>query len=105
MIRWKHIVDIAYIIISTPMWKRGRLRLQIRIGRDVRCCVPGVARPRGRGRLSRNVSPGLTKAFKLSVTAELNKRKRRKGYERLYSTLSNNIFLLIRRRLSSCATL
>ena len=31
------------------------------MGRDARCCVPGVARPRGRGRLSRNVSPGLFK--------------------------------------------
>ena len=60
-IKWKHKVDIAYIIISTP--HEGRLRLQIRMGRDVRCCVPGVARPRGRGRLSRSVSPGLNKGI------------------------------------------
>jgi hypothetical protein len=44
--------------------------LQIRMGRDVRCCAPGVARPGGRDRLSCKVLPGLTTAFKLSVTAE-----------------------------------
>ena len=62
-ISWKHKVDIAYIIISTPHVGKGRLSLQIRMGRDVRCCVPGVARPRGRGRLSRSVSPGLNKGI------------------------------------------
>ena len=47
----KHIIDF--------FGQRINARLQIRIGRSVRCCVPGVARPRGRGRSSRKVSPGL----------------------------------------------
>jgi hypothetical protein len=69
MIRLKHRIDKAYHNFDPPC-ARDHLKLHIRMGRDVRFCVPGVARPRGRGRLSRNVSPGLTKVFKLSVTAE-----------------------------------
>ena len=72
------------------------MSLQIRMGRDVRCCVPGVARPRGRGWLSRNVSLGLKKrTFKLSVTAEM--KQEGKKDERHHGTLSHNVFFLIRR--------
>lgn len=61
------------------------MTVQIHVGRDVHC-MPGVAHPHDRGQLSRNISPGLTKAFKLSVTAEKQEEK----YEHHYSTLSHN---------------
>ena len=64
----KHSIDLTSSC-EDRMWKT-----QIRIGRNVRCCVPGVARPRGRGRLSRNVSPGLTRDNQCSA----KKKEKRK---------------------------
>ena len=77
MVRLKHRVDKAYHNFDPPCAK-GHLRVQIRMGRDVRCCVPGVARSRSRGWLSRNVSTGLTKAFILSVDRNKIRNKREK---------------------------